>query len=284
MKGIKPNKGIIEIKDNKVTYKNLLLNGKYYNRMATSVQDNNNNGEPDIGDQYKYKVNDNDTFNFYVLSFNDDNTVNMIMDRNICNNGTDNYTEENNYCRCAWYINGGNKIGPVTAMNYLYEGTKGWSNVPDMIMNYTDENNQGNETNGYTGIITNKNTKETFIISKDGVNSDPIGNINFPLKARMPNQKEIENTTCREKVGTCPIWLIENLKYYNVSNDNYAINNNDEPYQNINGYWLLASDRRYWYSAHMIRFDGSRWYNYHVLYTAPYGIRPVITVPKEYLE
>ena len=32
MKGTKPNNGIIEIKNNKVTYKNLLLNGKWYNR------------------------------------------------------------------------------------------------------------------------------------------------------------------------------------------------------------------------------------------------------------
>ena len=34
MKGIKPSKGIIEIKDNKITYKNLLLNGTYFNRLA----------------------------------------------------------------------------------------------------------------------------------------------------------------------------------------------------------------------------------------------------------
>ena len=175
MKGIKPNKGIIEIKDNKVTYKNLKLNGTYFNRLATPVQDNNNNRKPDIGDKYTYKVNDKDTFTFYVISFNDDNTVNLIMDRNICNDGTINYTSANNYCRYKWSsLN--NNYGPDIAMQKLYEGTKNWTNVLDMIMNYNDEGNFSKMEYGYKEIYTDIETKVTTIVSRNDMNNISFGN------------------------------------------------------------------------------------------------------------
>ena len=277
MRGIKPNKGIIELKDNKVTYKNLLLNGTYYNRLATPVQDNNNNGKPDIGDKYTYKVNETDKFNFYVLSFNEDNTVNLIMDRNICNDGTVNYTSENNYCSCSWTPNNANNYGPDSSMTYLYESTKSWINIPDMIMNYRDENNETATDRGYTSIITNLETKLTTITPKQNRTSSKqkFGNLNEPLKARLPMEKELKDAGCKTNDGSCPIWLVTNMTYYNVSNDKYSINNNNEEYQNqIKGYWGLASYPNYSTNGRSITYTGKLFQS-----GKGYGVRPVITVP-----
>ena len=283
MKGIKPNKGIIEIKNNQVTYKNLLLNGTYYNRLATPVQDNNNNKKPDIGDQYTYKVNDEDTFNFYVLSFNeDDNTVNLIMDRNICNDGTVEYKSSNNYCRYNWYsLANNNTYGPVTAMQALYKGTKDWDNVPNMIMNYKDEYNVDNSTYGYTGITTSNGV--TIITGKPESNTTTVGTSEKPLKARLPQESELKIGGCTTSNGSCPVWLIENMKYYNVNNDKYAVNNNSEANQNFLGYWLLPSRQDKMSNAYSIYYFGCI-RNYNLTPDNKTGIRPVITVPKSYLE
>ena len=282
MKGTKPSKGIIEVKDNKLSYKNLKLKETYFNRLAISVQDNNNNGKPDIGDKYTYKVNDTDTFNFYVLSFNDDNTVNLIMDRNICEDGTVNYTEDNNYCRYAWHAGdeSNNNYGPDTAMTYLYNGTKGWTNVSDMIMNYNDESNYNRAGYGYKGIYTDIETKITTIVTKNEIDNTLLGNNKEPLKARLPKGSEL--SSCTATAGSCPVFLVENLKYYNVSNDKYSINNNSEPYQKIDGYWLIQSHINSTEYARKIYYRGS--VVSQAAASTTYGIRPVITVPKSYLE
>lgn len=281
MKGIKPNKGIIEIKDNKLSYKNLLLKGTYFNRLAIPVQDNNNNGKPDIGDKYTYKVNKTDTFNFYVLSINSDNTVNLIMDRNICGSAIDENDINNgklatsiNKCTIAWYSgNDFNAVGPITAMQGLYNATKNWNNVPDMIMNYNDEYNTNS---GYQKIITDINTKITSIIRKNGI-ENTIGSVGKPIKSRLPMYSEVSGIECTESYSSCPIWLIEYLSKGNMTK--YALN---EHIEGINGFWLLCSHENSRYAkaignlGHITGSATSR--------NTTYGIRPVITVPKSYLE
>ena len=281
MKGIKPNKGIIEIKDNQVTYKNLLLNGTYYNRLVTPVQDNNNNGKPDIGDKYTYKVNDTDTFNFYVLSFNEDDTVNLIMDRNICNDGTINYTEANNYCKYKWFDGQNNSFGPITAMQELYVGTKKWDNVDNLNFQYNDEGNEENVENGYKQIIVENGIGK--IVSKNLTNFILIGTSIEPLKARLPKYNELINAGCTGGDGSCPAWLMENMTYYNVSNDKYSMNNNDEEYQDtVYGYWTLSATPYHNGRARILYYTGTFNSNYTI--GGKHGIRPVITIPKDYLE
>ena len=116
-------------------------------------------------------------------------------------------------------------------MNYLHNATKKWINVPDMIMNYEDEDfeNYGSaKNNNYNiivddedstiSIITNKDTKITTIKSESTTNTASIGDNKEPLKARLPKLNEIygyDDSHCTGAEGTCTVWLIENLAYLN---------------------------------------------------------------------
>ena len=71
---------------------------------------------------------------------------------------------------------------------------------------------------------------------------------------------------------------MENMKYYNLNNDKYSINNNDEPYQNILGYWLLSSSTSS-VGARIVGAHGIVGSNY--VTANIFGIRPVITVREE---
>ena len=275
MKGTKPSEGIIKIHNNKIKLNNVTLNGKKYFPFAILVSDADNNNEVSIGDKYTYQVNDIDTFNFYVLSIEDDK-VNLIMDRNICNDGTIEYTSLNNYCRYKWYAEeDNNRYGPTTAMQELYEGTKDWNNVPDMIMSYTDENNQNNSEYGYTSIVTNN--KVTTITGKPTTNTATLGTNTKPLKSRLPMQKEF-TALCPGKYGACPVWLMEHVRYYGYPEGKYSINNNNEAYQNFFGYWLLDTVRNKDDKSKAI-FYYARINSEDATTCAKYGIRPVITVP-----
>ena len=86
---------------------------------------------------------------------------------------------------------------------------------------------------------------------------------------------EVSSGGCSYVEGTCPIWLMENLQYYNVTNDKYSINNNSETYQNIKGYWLLSSLNGV-DNAYRIGYSGRE--TYGQISTGNFGVRPVITV------
>ena len=272
------------------SYKNLKIDGKYYHKnqvgktsettnkkeyLCNMISDSDDSGTITKGDKYECKVNDNDTFNFYVLTEPSNNEANLIMDRNICNDGTTNYTEANNYCRYQWYsTTTNNTYGPVTAITELYKGTKNWNNVDDMIMNYIDESNNESEDKGYTSIITSNGL--TTITGKPIDKTMTIGAKGKPLKARLPRYDEMTKAGCTGYAGTCPTWIIENMTYSNVSNDKYSTNNNNEIYQNqIKGYWLLASGGHTFWSnriecSGVVRSDNTTNLNT--------GIRPVVTI------
>ena len=248
--------------------------GEKEKTLCTLAEDTGESGLS-IGDKYTYDVNSTDTFNFYVLSIEGDK-VNLIMDRNICNDGTIEYTSGNNYCRYAWYSSANNNTyGPTTVMAELYAGTKDWDNVSDMIMNYTDENNGTATDMGYTSIITSNGV--TTITGKPESNTTTVGTSSKPLKARLPKQSEVMGAGCTTSNGSCPVWLMENMTYYNVSNDKYSMNNNSEAYQNqIYGYWLLSSYPGYSDHASYVNYNGRVFDNYTTY--GKYGARPVITV------
>ena len=280
-------KGTITFTNGIITsYKNVNIDGTYYHKKegeeesvsqheiyATLVSDTGEIGLS-IGDKYTYDVNDTDTFNFYVLSIEGDK-VNLILDRNICNDGTVNYASINNYCRYKWYSENNNTYGPVTAMQELYAGTKGWDNVPAMELNYTDEANGTATDKGYTSFIISNGVGT--ITGKSTTNVTTVGTSSEPLKARLPKYSEVNGAGCAGNVGSCPVWLVENMKYWNVLNDKYSMNNNSEAYQSIEGYWLLSSYPGYSTYARGVRYLG--YVDYFSITDGRYGIRPVITVP-----
>ena len=281
-------KGTITFTNGKITsYKNVNVDGTYYHKKEgeeETITENEvhlckresaaNNTSITLGDKYKCNVNDTDTFNFYVLSIEDDK-VNLIMDRNICNDGTVNYTSTNNYCRYKWYSAVNNTYGPVTAMQELYAGTKDWNNVPAIELNYTDEANVTAVDMGYTSLVVSNGVGT--ITGKPINNTTTIGTSLKPLKARLPKQSEVTGAGCTGSKGSCPTWLTENMTYWNGANDRYSMNNNSEAYQNqIYGYWLLSSYPGGSNRAHLVYYDGR--VGYLGTTYGDLGARPVITV------
>ena len=288
--GHKVTEGIITFNNGEITsYKNLKMDGKYYHNkngeksetdekqyLCTKVNDSDSSGTVTKGDKYTCEVKKDTNYTFYVLTEPKDGKVNMIMDRNICNDGSITYTSTNNYCRYKWYSSANNNTyGPTTVMKELYAGTKDWDNVSDMIMNYTDENN-GTATNmGYTSIITNNGV--TTITGKPTTKTSTVGTESKPLKARLPKESEVTEAGCTTGRGSCPVWLMENMTYWNVSNDKYSMNNNSEAYQKqVYGYWLLSSYPGNSTVARSVFYYGNVFYSQTT--NGSYGARPVITV------
>ena len=287
MKGRIPEKGTIELKNNKFKYKNIWFNNKKYYAIAVLLDDADNNNEISMGDKYSYRVNDKDTFNFYVLTEPVDGQVNLIMDRNICEDGTANYTEGSGNCTYQWYFEDNNYYGPVVAMEKMYQATKNWENVPNMDFKYEDEGRKFAEDNEYQkipGYGTIETTEKGIkIIMKDNLTevtntNNQVPAILFdegkPLKARLPKENEVTFNEAIQGNTRLKYWLVDNLEY----SDNYPIEIYEKK-QNIQGiynYWLLSSC---FYSNSFSNYV----YNYGYLgagYTSNYyGIRPVITVP-----
>ena len=198
-----------------------------------------------IGTKYECSVNKDDKFYFYVLSEHEDtNKINLIMDRNICDDGTTEQTDDNS-CTTPWISYddfekaGGsleewedipfgaqcnNTKGPITVLNYLDKATKNWSNIPNLDENYKDEGNH-------------------------------YGTIHLSGKARLVKYNEVS------KYETIPNFLIENWS---------------------ESYWFLSTFVEYTHLANSIGFMG--WgYSIGGGCTAPIGVRPVITLLKSNL-
>ena len=261
-----------------------------YSDYITRKEDTGTSGLS-VGDEYTYKVNATDTFTFYVLSIKGDE-VNLIMDSNICNDGT--IPTSSKPCLYAWHWQtqewdeNDNNYGPDIAMINLYNGTKGWINVPDMIMDYDDENNKTDDTKGYTSIMTDETTKVTTITGKQNKTSanQTFGNTTEPLKARLPREDEVkpsDNSLCTTSSGSCPMWLVKNL-YYDTAFSNYCSacvskysNNQNNGITNIYGYWLLSSYPGNSNDARIVDCNGSVRGNI-TSFASLNGLRPVITV------
>ena len=112
------------------------------------------------------------------------------------------------------------------------------------------------------------------------MNNISFGNRKKTLKSRMITAKELNG--CTASVGSCPIYLIENLRYYSVSEGKYSINNNNGVYQEFDGYWQLSSHVNSIEYARKIYYRGST--VSQLVSSTSYGVRSVIAVPKSYLE
>ena len=241
----------------------------------------------ELGTKYSCEVKDNTNYNFYVLSTNEDDTVNLIMDRNICEDGK--AATEQNTCLVSWHAGeDNNNYGPDTAMTNLYQATKSWTNVPDMIMAYEDENNKGTDY-GYTSITTNGTTKVTTITGKQNKTStnQTFGNTTEPLKARLPREDEVfkeeqDSNYCNYNSASCPTWLVENLDLNSVFSwcstcqTKYA---DTQKTANIYGYWLLSSIPGVTDFARVVDCNGVV-YSYNTSHASHNGLRAVITVSK----
>ena len=282
MLGKLPEGGVVTINNKNVTYKNIVFNGKKFYSISTIISDSDNNRILSIGDKYAYKVNNNDVFNFYVLSFNSDDTVNLIMDRNICEDGNTSYTVGNNYCKYKWESESINANGPITIMEAIYKATMNWINVPNLNFTYEDSENGNVGNYGYFGI--NIEDGKGYIIKNDGITRNEIKLINNkPIKARLPKYSEVTGSGCTGTAGSCPSWILENLRYWN---NYYSINSNNisgTPINNILGYWLLSSYSYNSENGRNICYVGRIDYSLSGC-GVNHGIRPVITVPISDLE
>ena len=219
----------------------------------------------EIGSKYQCKVKEDmeegfeDGYYFYVLSIEDD-SVNLIMDRNLIDpeQWDDSYTWNDDFVDNPDYSN---VYGPRSAFGSLHYATEDWINVPNIIMDYEDENidintlKKGNQY-GYGKIITENNV--TKITMKDGTITNGDGYTN--LKARLPRFDEVTAVGCSTTSGSCPSWLLDNLSSYS------------------NGYWLLASDATDSANAFTVCSYTKSLNRYPFDSTFDVGSRPVISI------
>ena len=217
-----------------------------------------------LGDEYICEVKPGTEYHFFVIGVEGDK-VNLILDRNINNDGTlatvttsKSASINGIYSATPWiskedYIiantdntscefNACNDEGPITAIKYIGQATESWINIPNLSETHEDS---------------------------------VYGSIYLKEKARLPKETEIVKTGCSRshEVGSCPLWMV-NYLYDNTYNGEYR-----EPLSSMYGYWIFlayAPDRKLGF---YVWFEGfvnasSVDHEYYI------GVRPVISIPK----
>ena len=208
----------------------------------------------DAGTPVAIKVNETETYKFYVL--NDDTTKNevtLIMNRNLYSS-----TDENNG-NVAWinaedYGNSTvkNDKGPLTALKVLKTRTSGWTNIP--AYTYTLEN----DTDGLGGSNTYEPiSKPTTATTEESV----VENV----RARLPRREEIYAINNSTTLTSTP-WLYENL---------YGTGDNM-----IYGYWTSTTYSVDSSSAWIVYCYGDGVLSSDGVSIDNRGLRPVITLSK----
>ena len=217
-----------------------------------------------IGDKLECEVKPGTKYNFYILSRNDDETINLIMDRNINSDGTPTtkaikesekdsnggiynlvaWISEEDYEKVSynswgdWIDN--NNYGPITAMNYLNNATSTWSNIGSLNITYTDEGGK-------------------------------YGTIQITGKARLPYYSEV-NENYDLETG-------KNRFLYNYMDETGGIASGESAISNIYGYWSFSSYADtpgiVWRVSIFGRADIGAVDN-----ADSFGVRPVISVSK----
>ena len=200
-------------------------------------------------------------------------TIDLIMDQNINSDGTpagmDNIVtkenKSNKYNVVSWNNEEGqgtNAYGPVTALKFLNEATKGWTNLKPINYEYKDKEFIVSTTYGYNSLIINKG-----VVS---VNETPL-KLKQPMYARMPIYAIIYNSQGESKV-------------YGEVDAKKSDNSNEFLYKNLrsnnisqNGYWTLSSHSSSDSGAMVV-------YNFGIVLIngvtdgSGNGVRPVITL------
>ena len=233
-------------------------------------------GEFALGDEYICEVKKGVSYHFYVLSTTE-NKVNLILDGNLNSEGvikdpnityTDLGTVEwislNDYDLKEgeeFGATGKTNKGPITAVNKLYDLTKSWNNIPNMVINYTDSGNNYGMIKTIDKITTISNIDEEELKTYKN------------LKARLPLTKELTDSGCKmvtgdSDIGSCPLWVSNYLKESTIKGATFVTNN---------GYWTLDSVNAT--KANRVSFYGYIVGN-EVADKNNAGIRPVITIEK----
>ena len=197
----------------------------------------------EIGSKYECEVKAGTKYNFYVLSKESDGTTNLIMERNICEDGS--LATEDNKCLVAYNTDGdASGVGPVTAMNYLNNATSDWNNIPNLNLTYNDEGEF------FTG----------FAITG---------------KARLPYHREVNAAGCVDDESlTCPLWMAD---YLYDAGPEYETTYQENPIDGIYAYWTLSSSAARPDYAWYVAYDGYV-SSYYVNTGNLYGARPVINL------
>ena len=217
------------------------------------------------GDKYQCKVKDDmeeefkGGYYFYVLSQDNDSTTNLIMERNICDDGT--LATPDNTCIVSWYSDSNdNSYGPITAMTYLHTSTKNWLNIPPLNYEYYDykwQKSLGIElVGGYDSFIS---LNGVGIINGTKFTGEEL------LRARMPIYTHSEEGVEYGEITSL-----------NENNEYLYENMNESGIENIYGYWTISSAPEY---------SGDAWvvyYGYTQCESSDYyegiGVRPVISI------
>jgi len=197
----------------------------------------------EAGTPVAVKVNEKNVYNFYIIE-DTETEVTLIMDRNLGET-------------VGWYAGStNNRIGPVTALNYLNTQTKNWTNIKP-IENYIYINNLNGTTNtyGYQKLVITNGIG--VLTSQDGSTTE----LQETSRARLLTYEEADPLKTNNN-GKSPTWLYGNLSSSAPS-----------------GYWWLTSSTDNYYYGKMINYNGN-YLNDDTRYSTAYGVRPVITLVK----
>ena len=178
-------------KENEYALKSVATTSEEYG--IESVNSCATSGICEAGTPFAIKVNDKETYKFYVISDNG-NEVNLIMNRDLGNGlnwiEEDDYTlaggTDWNYESCNWTYTGNYNRGPLTALNYLESLTSKWTNI-----------------NSYDYILEDDSDTPAY---------PPLKRTN--VRSRMLTKTEAESLGCTDSDGTCPEYLYENTDIY----------------------------------------------------------------------
>jgi len=223
-------------------------------------------------------------YTFYLLDNNEDGTSDLIMNANINASGEaviPGVTEDTGMIEWLsnerYYSLGGpdlsneeacqyggvcasNLYGPVTAMEYLYNATKNWSNVEPLNFEYYDREAQKVITTdeGYQSFISTNGI--ATIIAGDVLGTQvTIGTTQEPLRVRMPISSYDESNEVSDKTDT-NAFLYDNMSS-SSSLKYWALSSIPGDYMNA---WAA-------YSSGIFAFS-------KVANASEVGVRPVITV------
>jgi len=228
------------------------------------------NFEP--GDEYIINVDGTNEYHFYVLNAKEDK-VSLMMSNNICKDGTVATTSQP--CTVNWVTSedtkdlpDGNSIdssihGPITAMNYLYETTKNWSNIPNINIDYSD---------GccYSGVKTIGS--RTVITMNDGTETTSYEN----LKSRLFS---LDDLIYDENNRLLPYFTNGLTSYPELYPEGTK-----EDIDGIDGYWTFNSDINPSAYRDFCNLNKYVYYNGVVGSNGGYiGVRPIIEIPKSSL-
>ena len=204
-----------------------------------------------LGAKYECEVRPGEKQSFYVLSNNDDGTTNLIMDGNICEDGTLATAEKT--CLVAWNESGNNIDGTITVMDYLSTATSDWTNLKKMTINSFEYGDSSHDMETYN--VHARLPRYSEVTNYDGTNGYLYNNLGVSCKDNAGVQVTCENATKKEGV------FEEGLSHID----------------GINGYWFLSSDGISGnMKAYCIEFESKK--SKPIDTSSSIGVRPVITV------